>query len=471
MQGPVTRSRLLSLLSEACELEHALACSYLYAAFSLKRELAEGIDWAEQQRNRRWASQIYHVAAQEMLHLGQAWNLLSAVGGSPYYARPNFPLAAKHYPLNVALVLRPFDLATLDRFQYYETPANNTATGAARPPMPPAAAWPIDESFTYDSVGELYQEVRGVVEALDEADLFVRDPRSQVGGDLVDFADIVRVVDRASAVEAVERITLQGEGTTEEREDSHYGVFRAIRAQLAALPAGHEAARPVADNPYVRRRRDQVPAATVKGGGEIRTTEVTDPLAVSALDLFDDAYVAMLQALAYLFVNAGTDSRLVGPAAQASLELMTTVIKPLGEAICLLPSGQPGLNAGPTFAMSRHTYLPGPEVTSRTVYGERLRELAEHADVLVGAASGVSWVARGQIRGAADNLARIAGWFGPGGEPGAGPAGPVGETGSAGPAGPVGETGGAGAAGPVGKTGGAGAGGPVGTVRLRPGAP
>lgn len=411
VRGPATRSRLLSLLSEACELEHALACSYLYAAFSVKRELAEGIDWAEQLRNRRWASQIYHVAAQEMLHLGQAWNLLAAVGGTPYYARPNFPLAARHYPLNVALILRRLDLPTVERFVYYEAPHDHPRVS---PPMPPAAAWPIDESFPYGSVGELYGEVRRVIETLDESELFVRDRGSQVGGELVDFPDIVPVVDRGSAVAAIGRITLQGEGTSEDREDSHYGVFRDIRAQLAALSDGDRVARPVADNPYVRRRRDQIPAATFPSRrGEVRTTEITDPLAVLALDLFDDAYVSMLQALAYAFLNAGTGNGLVGPVARASLELMTTVIKPLGEAICLLPSGQPGVNAGPTFAMSRHTYLPGPEAASRTVYGERLCELAAHGAGLVQAAADadVDWVARGQLRGAAANLARLAGWF------------------------------------------------------------
>ena len=37
-----TRSDLLSLLSEAAELEHGIACSYLYAGFSLKRDISEG---------------------------------------------------------------------------------------------------------------------------------------------------------------------------------------------------------------------------------------------------------------------------------------------------------------------------------------------------------------------------------------------------------------------------------------------
>ena len=32
-----TREQLLHLLAEAAEIEHTLMCSYLYAAFSLKR--------------------------------------------------------------------------------------------------------------------------------------------------------------------------------------------------------------------------------------------------------------------------------------------------------------------------------------------------------------------------------------------------------------------------------------------------
>jgi len=37
-----TRTDLLKLLCEAAELEHGIACSYLYSAFSLKRDIAEG---------------------------------------------------------------------------------------------------------------------------------------------------------------------------------------------------------------------------------------------------------------------------------------------------------------------------------------------------------------------------------------------------------------------------------------------
>ena len=77
-----TRSDLLKLLCEAAELEHGIACSYLYAAFSLKRDISEGgMTWEEQQKVRRWAAQIYFVASQEMLHLAHTCNIYNALGG------------------------------------------------------------------------------------------------------------------------------------------------------------------------------------------------------------------------------------------------------------------------------------------------------------------------------------------------------------------------------------------------------
>lgn len=195
---------------------------------------------------------------------------------------------------------------------------------------------------------------------------------------LIDFFDLVPVTDSASAVAAIDRITLQGEGNVDEREDSHYGVFLAIKRELERLGDDGAASRPVADNPYVRRRRDQIPAAFVRADTGVVQTEIVDAVSILAVDLFDDAYVSMLQALGYVFANADSEPDVAPRMAQSSLELMTTVLKPLGEAICLLPSGQPGINAGPTFAMSRHSHLPPAGTVAAVVYGERLAELATH---------------------------------------------------------------------------------------------
>jgi len=67
---PTDRAQLMALLTEACELEHSLACSYLYAAFSLKQAPAEGgLTTDQAHKTKFWASQIFFVASQEMLHL------------------------------------------------------------------------------------------------------------------------------------------------------------------------------------------------------------------------------------------------------------------------------------------------------------------------------------------------------------------------------------------------------------------
>ncbi len=41
--GQISRERLLHALYEAAELEHNLMCTYLYAAFSLKSGVEEGL--------------------------------------------------------------------------------------------------------------------------------------------------------------------------------------------------------------------------------------------------------------------------------------------------------------------------------------------------------------------------------------------------------------------------------------------
>jgi hypothetical protein len=39
-----SREELIYLLSEAAEVEHGVACSYLFAAFSMKNDVSEGLD-------------------------------------------------------------------------------------------------------------------------------------------------------------------------------------------------------------------------------------------------------------------------------------------------------------------------------------------------------------------------------------------------------------------------------------------
>src|SRR5436853_1905437 len=78
------REALIYMLCEAAELEHGIMCGYLYGAFSLKQSADEGLTAEEADAVQRWRKHIFHIAAQEMLHLSLVQNLLSAIGAAPH---------------------------------------------------------------------------------------------------------------------------------------------------------------------------------------------------------------------------------------------------------------------------------------------------------------------------------------------------------------------------------------------------
>ena len=92
------REALIYMLYEAAELEHGIMCQYLFAAFSLKKSMDEGLSEGELAAVTRWRKLVSHVATEEMLHFALVNNLLSAIGGAPHFARPNLPAPAHHYP-------------------------------------------------------------------------------------------------------------------------------------------------------------------------------------------------------------------------------------------------------------------------------------------------------------------------------------------------------------------------------------
>lgn len=75
-----TREQLIHVLTEAAEIEHNLLCSYLYAAFSLKRAGDPGLTPAQAEAVEGWRKTIIKVALDEMAHLATVNNLIAAVG-------------------------------------------------------------------------------------------------------------------------------------------------------------------------------------------------------------------------------------------------------------------------------------------------------------------------------------------------------------------------------------------------------
>jgi Ferritin-like len=361
------RSLLLSLLSEACELEHALACSYLFAAFSLKNGQTDGLDWRQEQLIKRWAAQVYFIAGQEMLHLAQAWNLLNAVGGTPYFSRPPFPQPRDVFPVGVPLVLARYCPSTLERFKQWERP---TSVLAQRGFVPTS-----DTGFygKYRSVGELYDKIAGIIQTLPTEELFVGNAALQVDGKLADFPDLVRVVDRESALLGVARIQAQGEGSPKDREDCHFGLFCDLADELAASPfnePGLPAAHPTVDNPCVR---------PTTGG-----TRIVEPATAAAMRLFDSVYAAMLRLLGWVFGPAEPEHAFTQRAARAGIAAMPIVIKPLGEALASLTAGLGNdSTAGAPSSSIRHLPLPADADVARRLSEERFGELVERATSLL----------------------------------------------------------------------------------------
>jgi hypothetical protein len=356
-----TRSDLLRRLTEACELEHGLACSYLYAAFSLRQDTSEGLPSESIRKTRQWAGEIYFVAGQEMMHLAQAWNLLTAAGGTPYYLRPNFPQRSPYYPLRQRLALEPFGAAALERFIRYETPLPLLQTEA------------VAAGDNFRSIGELYEQIENAFVELPSS--IVGDPRRQVGAELVDFPDLVRVVDLPSAKAAIEQLTHQGEGNKTDRQDCHFGIFRRIQQEYREVFPNHDAttgpARAVMSNPVVEPSQSY---------GAPDANPITGRAARESAALFDSLYSLMLRMLGHAFTGIGSDAERRS-IAQLAIAMMVSILRPLGEAVMMLPADDKrgGVSAGPAFGLSRHVALPPDADVALRVIRERLNDLVQTA--------------------------------------------------------------------------------------------
>jgi hypothetical protein len=118
-------------------------CTYLYAAFSLKNGIDEGLSTVEADATARWRRAIQQVAIEEMGHLTAVWNITAALGGSPRFGRMNFPLDPGGLPASVVVRLAPFGEAVLQHFIFLSGPAIPASPMAKdlRPTSASRGAW------------------------------------------------------------------------------------------------------------------------------------------------------------------------------------------------------------------------------------------------------------------------------------------------------------------------------------------
>jgi hypothetical protein len=367
-----SRSAIISLLSEACELEHGLACSYLYAAFSLKQSTYENdLTWEQLQSTRKWAGQLYFIASQEMFHLSQAWNLLTAIGGTPYYMRPNFPQGHRYYPLDLPLLLEPFGKKALKRFIFYELPEHVSDVEYLEKEFG-ISKDQIDQAFT---VGKLYAKILEGILSIPEKDLFIGNNGLQVGTETCHFNEIVKVIDRRTAEKAILAITEQGEGTLKDQDDCHYGLFINIQKEYDFLE--EEAKRKgLTFNPARKIISNPVPAFNL-GQSPKGASCIENGYSSAVATLFDKIYSLMLRLLQYVFQCGPLTAQAEGKLSNISIQLMTRVLKPIGEALTLLPATntRDGKNCGPAFGLYRHVSFPADFTLSKIIIVELLTEI------------------------------------------------------------------------------------------------
>lgn len=380
------RKELAYLLCQGAELEHALMCEYLYAAFSLRSTPGPGLTAEQLEAVERWRRVILDVAAEEMLHWSVVQNLLVAVGSAPFVSRPHFPHQAHGYPPDVQFRLLPFGEAALQHFLYLERPAGLDVadaevfehTGPRPTPMSSDDVVPRGQDF--ETQGHLYRAVEQglthLAEQLGEDKLFIGPAFHQAEENAFGWPDLAPITTLESANAALERIVEQGEGATGNWETAHYGRFLRVLEEYQAMRDADPDFRPT----------HPVAAAGVRPvEGVEPEVYLTDPATGGCSDLFNSVYELLLQMIARYFAFGHETPQQRQVLASTAVGLMFRAIKPLGLLLARLPVGpeHPDATAGANFQLPyRASFLLPHRRSSWFRYAERLEELAGFADGL-----------------------------------------------------------------------------------------
>ena len=379
------REALIYTLGKAAELEHLIMLQYLFAAFSLKQKVSEGLSAEALISVQGWRKTLLSIGGQEMLHLALVQNLLTAVGAGPRLARPNFPMPAYSYPAGVRIELLPFGEAALRHFAFLERPEGMDVEDAEGfEAIRQAVALPHDESDEivphlqeFDTIGQLYRSIQAGLEHLAERlgseRLFVGPADAQATEEHFRWEELVAVTDLASATRAIDTIVEQGEGSRGEWRDAHFGRLLGILDEYLAIKA---------DDPSFEPTRPVVAANVRQQATGVVVPLITDPGTARCMDLLNVAYEVLLQLLSRYFAHTDESPEQLGVLADVALGLMYGAIKPLGSVVTTLPVGwdMPGVTAGPGFELFYQVdYLLPHREAAWVLMEERLRDAAAFA--------------------------------------------------------------------------------------------
>jgi Ferritin-like len=365
-----THEELLIALAEAAELEHSLICQYLFTAYSIKiNPTKDAISTADAEKFRNWRESILTVARQEMGHLGTVWNLTALVGGAAHSERANFPQpSGRHYPPDIDFALTPFNEDTLKRFIAFERPEPPQAALRLLPPDP----------LIYKRVGDLYRQIRGAVATLPDNQLLIDTDAVEDQGSWSNAVTLKTAVTRQEALDAIDFIIEQGEGSPGSTVGSHFERFRTLLDDLKAhrIAGGTEPARRVVENPISVVHRDAADGTIIR-----------DKIAIRAMASFNLLYRCLVDGLRHYYSAGAESSDQHGNLKTVCFKLMHNCIRPLAELLTQLPAGvenDPQMRTGPSFEFYGDEALsPRPRVVWRLL-SSRLRSVRDELNALSG---------------------------------------------------------------------------------------
>jgi hypothetical protein len=298
------RDRAVYLLHIGAEVEHALMAQYLYAAYSL------GGDHLTDPEHRRlvqqWRAKILEVAREEMAHLVTVENMLTLIGGPLSFEREDFPIPKDLYPF--PFELEPLTKKSLGKYVLCEMPNEETiaALGLQDEIEQIRQYVGAEDHETVHRVGIIYAAILALFQPPDVPKEPPRQPPPFIASSDIQASSIRFQVspsewglgykdllietanDRTSAINGINAITVQGEGSTiGPLSESHFGKFLDIYRQFPD-ESGWRPARKVAKNPTTD------PSAPLH-------SRITNPLALLWAGLFNLRYRMLLMYLEHAF--------------------------------------------------------------------------------------------------------------------------------------------------------------------------
>ncbi|NJM70452.1 MAG: isovaleryl-CoA dehydrogenase [Scytonema sp. RU_4_4] len=398
-----TREELVSALKQAAELEVTVMLQYIYAGYSVPnyvtgQEYVHRGLWTPEQlhltcgdgkevKSYGMRGVVLEISREEMIHFLMVNNILMAIGEPFYPAVPNFRELNGRFPIDVDFALEPLNAASLQRFMRLEMPdfleekLNNEPVGGDPT---------VDNLHGYGSLSELYHQIREGLKNI--PDLFMV-KKGQVGGEhrlflRDDFNKVhpdyqFQVDDLNSALFAIDLIVEQGEGChtkSPKFERSHYQQFRRLAEALSSEQVSDaKTERKVPWNPSYPALRN--PSLHYR---DYNTNVVTVPQTRAVMEIFNESYFLMMQLMVQHFGLMPTGSLRRSKLMNAGIDVMTGMMRPLGELLMSMPSGKSGKTAGPSFEIESPSYIPMPEIAMSAIARrfERLGHRARECEVI-----------------------------------------------------------------------------------------